>query len=325
MSSQAAERVLISYWIPYVGIGDPIQKVVVPLTDVLNLTLKDGTPQTNIVNLAAAHLNGSPANFTEPYLTIPDNILTQLTIQPGETQSNVQKLQDKGIKVVLSVMGNTPPGENSGMGWDHVPADQNDAFARWIKTEVIDKYGLDGIDIDDEYSGLPQNPQGLVDTVAVLRHRIGSALITKALWNDIDYFSVPASPASTYDGGSYLGQMLDIGSSMDYGDGTAELESFIARYANVMVNGQNVGMSENQLCIGVQAGVGGWMTTIADTKAVSEWVVENGYLGIMLYTFSQDIQQWTHQPQNSPGYMFPNKNDHEWQKTIIDAMWGSEA
>jgi hypothetical protein len=42
----------------------------------------------------------------------------------------------------------------------------------------------------------------------------------------------------------------------------------------------------------------------------------------MLYTFSQDIQQWTHAPQNSPNYMYPNPNDHEWQKAIVEGMWG---
>jgi hypothetical protein len=41
---------------------------------------------------------------------------------------------------------------------------------------------------------------------------------------------------------------------------------------------------------------------------------------MMLFTFSQDIQQWTHQPQNSPGYMFPNPDDHQWQRAMIKAM-----
>jgi hypothetical protein len=29
-----------------------------------------------------------------------------------------------------------------------------------------------------------------------------------------------------------------------------------------------------------------------------------------------------HAPQNSPGYMYPNANDHEWQQAIVEGMWG---
>ena len=43
---------------------------------------------------------------------------------------------------------------------------------------------------------------------------------------------------------------------------------------------------------------------------------------MMIFTFPQDIQQWTRWPQDSPGHMFPNTDDHAWQKAIVPGMWG---
>jgi len=39
MASLPSERLLASYWISVVGIGNPLQDVTVPLTDVLNYRL----------------------------------------------------------------------------------------------------------------------------------------------------------------------------------------------------------------------------------------------------------------------------------------------
>ena len=44
-------------------------------------------------------------------------------------------------------------------------------------------------------------------------------------------------------------------------------------------------------------------------------------LCMMLFTFSQDIQQFTFAPQNDPGHMFPNTDDHEWQMVIEFGLW----
>jgi hypothetical protein len=312
MPTWPSHPLLVVYWITYVGIGDPLQKVYVPLLDVLNYRRPDGTPQVSAVILSSATFTGTPDDFTPPYLKIDEGVMAELMPRPGQTMSNVELLQNEGIRVLLGVVCAKQ------MGWDNISDAQNQDFANWVKTEVLDRYGLDGIDIDDEFCDVPYNPQGLVDTIGTLRLAAPDALITKALWADSNYFTVPVS--SGPNAGVYLGQLLDIGSSMDYGDGAAGLEQFIQGYTNIQVGGQDVGMSPDQLCIGVQAGVGNWMTTLADTEAVSAWVVQNGYLGVMLYTFSQDIQQWTHQPQNSPGYMFPNAGDHEWQQAIIASM-----
>jgi Glycosyl hydrolases family 18 len=320
------QPMLASYWIPYVGISNnPMQKVVVPLTDILNYVLADGTPQTKIVFLGAANFSCTPTNFQPPYVSINAGILEQLTLQPGQTQTAVQQLQAAGIKVLLSIMG-----PNNGiMGWENVPyaagADpyaNMTAFAKWVKTDLIDAYGLDGIDIDDEFGG-PANAQAFMDTVAILRHYLGGALLTKALWNDYQVFHTAVSKTAPCHGGAMLSSLLDLGCTMDYGSGAQGQEATIANYVSW-------GMTADQLCVGVQAGPWqlGWMTTLADTSTLATWAVTpaNGatpVLGMMLYTFTQDIQQWDEYPQNAPQYTFPNPGDHAWQKAIVVGMWGA--
>jgi hypothetical protein len=119
-----------------------------------------------------------------------------------------------------------------------------------------------------------------------------------------------------------LSSLLDLGCTMDYGD------DFAGQVANIDTY-KSWGMTADKLCVGVQAGPpeDNWMTNIDETAQLAKWAVtpQSGaapVLGMMLYTFPQDIEQWDHYPQNSPGYMFPNPNDHRWQRAIVKGMWG---
>jgi hypothetical protein len=313
-----SQALLASYWIPAVGIGSPEQHVEVPLTSVLDCTLPNGQPQTNVVFLGSATF----VSATAPYISIPDAIIQQMTLQSGQTKTNVQQLQAAGIKVLLTLVG------SSGFGWDGIS--DGAAFAQWIKTNVIDAYGLDGIDIDDEFSGL-SNTQSFMSAIGNLRSVLSASLITKALWDDRQYFTTPV-PIGAPNAGKYLGQLLDFASSMAYGDGFDAQIGFLQWYHDVEVNGQNVGMAWNQLAIGVQAGPpdGSWMTGIDEVYQLAQWAVEPAsstkqippILGMMLFTFSQDIQQFTFSPQNTPSKVFPNANDHQWQRTIVAGFLG---
>lgn len=40
----------------------------------------------------------------------------------------------------------------------------------------------------------------------------------------------------------------------------------------------------------------------------------------MVWSFSQDIQQFTAYPQNQEKLKFPNPNDHEWQRAIVEVQ-----
>jgi len=267
--------------------------------------------------LFAATFTGTPDTFAPPYWDLSP--LASVLVPVSEGGGPVQQLRAAGIKVLLSAMGPNLRDEHGeplpGMGWAHVPPTQREAFAEWVVKEVLEKYGLDGVDIDNEYSNLADNPQGLVDTVAVLRAVAPNALIHKALYNDFDDFKTPVTSSSPP---VYLGQMLDLASTMTYG--ARDLRGVVEDYVSLKDGDQDVGMKPSQLCIGVQAGVGPDKTTLPKTKAASEWVVEFGFRGMMLFTFTSDIQQWTHQPQNACDYRFPNPNDHEWQKAIVKAM-----
>lgn len=330
MATLPRQGLLASYWIPAVGIGKPEQWVTVPISEYAKYRLPNGSPQTNVVFLFNATFTGTPQNFKPPYISIPDGILQQVTLQPGQKQTNVQFLQSRGIKVLLSVLGYNING-NPGMGWDGVPASENAKFAQWIKKEVIDKYGLDGIDIDNEFSNLTENTQAFMDTIGYLRAGLPGSLLSKALWQDDDYFRQPVSPGLP-NAGKYLARLLDFGCTMAYGWNAATQKQTIQGYHDLQANNQRVGMNWEQLCIGVQAGPPelGWMTNIKEVYELSQWVVQPQsptkptppILGMMLFTFPQDIQQWTHWPQNSPGYKYPNLQDHEWQRTIIRGMYG---
>lgn len=317
MSTLPTQSVLASYWIPQVGIGSQI--VEVPLTNVLSYKLPNGQPQTNVIFLASATFISSSA----PYVSIPEAIVQQMTLQPGQSQTNVQQLQAAGIKVLLTLVG------SNGFGWDGVsnPTD----FAQWVQTNLIEAYGLDGIDIDNEFSNLPANPQNFMNTIGTLRSVLSQSLITKALWSDQPYFQTPVAKGFPR-AGAYLGQLLDFASSMAYGYAFARQITFLQWYHNVKVNGVNVGMAWNQLAIGVQAGPPdqSWMTPIGEVYQLAKWCVSPAsstklippILGMMLFTFPQDIQQFTFSPQNSPSKMFPNAADHQWQRTIIAGFLG---
>jgi hypothetical protein len=330
MAALPQQRLLASYWIPAVGISDPPVWVTVPLTEIAKYRLPNGAPQTNVVFLMNATFTGTPGNFKPPYISIPDGILQQMTLQPGQRQTNVQYLQSLGIKVLLSVLGYNTHGQ-PGMGWDGVPAGENANFAKWMKQEVIDKYGLDGIDIDNEFSKLPENKPAFMSTVGYLRESLSGSLLSKALWQDEDYFLMPVLPGVP-NAGKYLARLLDFGCTMAYGVETEGQKQMVQNYHDLTVNETWVGMNWQQLCIGVQAGPPelDWMTNIQEVYELAKWVVQPQspskptppILGMMLFTFPQDIQQWTHWPQNSPGFMYPNPKDHQWQLAIIRGMYG---
>ena len=318
MSKLPSEQFLSLYWIPYVGIGNPLQKVYVPLTDILNYKLSDGKPQANLVYLFAGTLNYENNEFVRPYINIKDDILSELTAPSGQTTSNVKKLQDAGIKVVLSVLGTT------NMGWSNIPSDKQADFASWIQSDIIEKYSLDGIDIDDEGSTKLPEPQNFVDTIAHLRNALGDSIISKPLWQDLDYFSLQVSSGVPLSG-SYLAELLDFGATMGYGYDYDTQKSTIDSYHNIYnSSGDNIGMPYSKLCVGVQAGPPeeNWMTPIDETLQLAQWAVEKPIMGMMLFTFPQDIQQWDEYPQNQEKYKWPNPDDHWWQKTIIQGMWG---
>lgn len=82
--------------------------------------------------------------FNENVQRVLDNAATQ-----------IRPLQQKGIKVVLSVLGN-----HQGAGFANFPSQQAaSTFAKQL-SDTVTKYGLDGIDFDDEYADYGNNGTG---------------------------------------------------------------------------------------------------------------------------------------------------------------------
>ncbi|HEY2694576.1 MAG TPA: endo-beta-N-acetylglucosaminidase H [Pseudonocardiaceae bacterium] len=121
--------------------------------------------------------------FNPQVQAVLDNVSTQ-----------IKPLQAKGIKVELSILGN-----HEGAGFANFPSQAAaSAFAQQLSSAVT-KYGLDGIDFDDEYADYGNNGTGqpnsssFVYLVSALRQDMPSKLITL-------YDIGPAASSMSYNG-----------------------------------------------------------------------------------------------------------------------------
>ncbi|MDR1719936.1 MAG: DUF1735 domain-containing protein [Dysgonamonadaceae bacterium] len=115
----------------------------------------------------------------------------------------IQPLQDKGIKVLLGILG----GQIFGLG--NMQGDQMKNFAAKVKL-VVDTYGLDGIDLDDEYVSYPSPtvntewyPEWAPSAIKMGRLIIELRRI------------MPDKIISLYEYGSYLGSSLNQNNPVD--------------------------------------------------------------------------------------------------------------
>jgi hypothetical protein len=160
------------------------------MVNVGKYTLANGGAQVfDLAVIFAANINydGSKAylHFNENVQRVLDNVATE-----------VRPLQQKGIKVLLSILGN-----HQGAGLANFPSQAAaNAFAQEL-ADAVNRYGLDGIDFDDEYAdygvnGTPQpNASSFVHLVQALRQKLPNKLITL-------YDIGPAAARLSYNGQS---------------------------------------------------------------------------------------------------------------------------
>lgn len=161
-------------------------------------TLADGGNVFDVAVIFAANINydtGTKAaylHFNENVQRVLDNAATE-----------IRPLQEKGIKVVLSVLGN-----HEGAGFANLPNQQAaSAFATEL-SDTVAEYGLDGIDFDDEYADYGNNGTGqpndssFVQLVTALRSNMPDKIISL-------YNIGPAASRLSYDG-------VDVSSEFDY-------------------------------------------------------------------------------------------------------------
>ncbi|MFD4646605.1 endo-beta-N-acetylglucosaminidase H [Streptomyces sp. NPDC058441] len=152
----------------------------------------------DVAVIFAANINYDPGTktgslyFNENVQRVLDNAATE-----------IRPLQQKGIKVVLSVLGN-----HQGAGFANFPSQQTaSAFAKQL-SDTVAKYGLDGIDFDDEYAEYGNNGTGqpndssFVYLVTALRANMPDKIISL-------YNIGPSATRLSYGG-------VDVSSKFDY-------------------------------------------------------------------------------------------------------------
>jgi hypothetical protein len=225
-------------------------------------TLADGCPAVDIAAVFAANYAGADrpylrANNNSPPTRKPFNENIQQVLDDG----SVQYLQDKGIRVLLSVTNGHHP-----VGWSQFTSeDEARDFVKYLKTDVVDKYGLDGIDIDDEYSSGRPNDTSLIMVTTLMRKLMPDKIISKALFQDFRYFQANWK-------GHTLAKNLDYAWEMSYGGYPLPRLSPYVRW-----------FDKNQLSLGFWSG--------APSRAPSQnvhWLLDNGYAGIMLFAFQDE-------------------------------------
>ena len=168
------------------------------IANVGDYQLTSGKQLFDIGIIFAANINYDTTN-KKAYLYFNKN--TQHVLDNAATL--IKPLQAKGIKVLLSVLGN-----HQGAGISNFP-DQAaaDDFAKQLHSAVV-KYGLDGIDFDDEYADYGTNGTGMpndfsfVYLVTALRKLMPKKIISF-------YFIGPAAQHLSYKG-------VTVGSQVDY-------------------------------------------------------------------------------------------------------------
>ncbi len=161
-------------------------------------TLTQGGNVFDIAVIFAANINYDTATKTA-YLYFNDNVRRVL----DNAATQIRPLQQKGIKVVLSVLGN-----HQGAGFANFTSQQSAAAFAHQLSDAVRTYGLDGIDFDDEYAeygnnGTAQpNAGSFVQLVTALRADMPDKIISL-------YNIGPAASRLSYGG-------IDISSTFDY-------------------------------------------------------------------------------------------------------------
>ncbi|QNE21293.1 chitinase [Kribbella qitaiheensis] len=143
------------------------------MVNVGKYTLANGGAQVfDIAVIFAANIN---YDGTKAYLSFNENVQRVL----DNVATEVRPLQAKGIKVLLSILGN-----HQGAGFANFPSKAAaEAFAQEL-ADAVTQYGLDGIDFDDEYTEYGNNGTGQPNDssffylVSALRQKLPNKLIT---------------------------------------------------------------------------------------------------------------------------------------------------
>ncbi|MEY9910205.1 hypothetical protein ABIA35_006449 [Catenulispora sp. MAP12-49] len=174
------------------------------ITSVGNYTLaSNGANVFDIAIIFAANINydGTKATlyFNPQVQAVLDNAATEIA-----------PLQAKGIKVLLSILGN-----HQGAGFANFPDQASAAAFATLLSNAVTTYGLDGIDFDDEYADYGTNGTGQPNAwsfpylVQALRNDMPNKIISL-------YYIGPSSTSLSY-GGINVGSLINYSWNPYYG------------------------------------------------------------------------------------------------------------
>lgn len=156
--------------------------------------LPDGTPYADIVELFASNIHKETVGGqVRPTLYLNDK-MTNLLENNGYL-TYVKPLQDMGIKVLLTVLGDW-----QNIGLTSMNDTQADQFAT-ILAYAVEKYGLDGIGFDDEYAGSTTSVSGSFGNIITkLRNKMPAGkLITVFEWGGVGSSQINATAGALID------------------------------------------------------------------------------------------------------------------------------
>ena len=162
-------------------------------------TLPNGKAFFDIVELFASNIHKrTVGGVVQPTLYLNDKMTNLL--ENGGYLTYVKPLQDKGIKVLLTVLG-----DHQGIGVASMNPTQTTQFAR-ILAEAVRRYNLDGIGFDDEYADA-NNIAGSYNSIITKLHALLPAdkLITVFEWGSFDDIQADGKACVDYAYHGYFG------------------------------------------------------------------------------------------------------------------------
>lgn len=168
------------------------------IRNVGNYTLSTGQQLFDIAIIFAANINYNTTTQKAELFFNP-----QVTNVLNNKATYIQTLQAKGIKVLLSILGN-----HQGAGISNFPTQAAANDYAQLLSNAVTTYGLDGIDFDDEYADYGTNGTGqpnsssFVYLVTALRTLMPTKIISF-------YFYGPAASRLSFNG-------VTVGSKVDY-------------------------------------------------------------------------------------------------------------
>lgn len=187
------------------GTKSPIAAIYVEINDTNPLNagdymLSNGTTYADIVEFFAANIHKETVGgVVRPTLYLNDKMTNVL--ENGGAAKYVKPLQDKGIKVLLTVLGDWQD-----MGVANMNDTQTTQFAQ-ILAYVVEKYGLDGIGFDDEYANYTSTNSTSYSQIITKLHALmpTDKIITVFDWGYTNTISAAARACIDYAYHGYFG------------------------------------------------------------------------------------------------------------------------